>query len=171
MKDTLRFSSVLFLICFFCATMLAFVHGVTEPKIAEQKRLAQERALKEVLPENASSAEKKQIDEITFYEAKDKSGALIGFCFLAERRGYSSNIKTMVSITPEGKIIKVKVLEQNETPGIGSQITEDKFLGQFLNQRFDTAFDTITGATISSEALINSIKEKAARVLAAANQK
>ena len=104
-------------------------------------------------------------DDLVFYKAKDEHGSLIAYVFIAKSYGYSSDISTVVAITQEGNILSLKVLEHRETPGIGSQISENDFLNQFKNQDINKQFDTITGATISSEAVIDSIKNKALEVL------
>ena len=165
MKDITRFSIVLFLICMISALLLAFIFDIAEPRIQEQRRLEEKKAIQGVLPLVPDTIEKIQEQDLVFYKAKDAQGNLIAYVFIVEGYGYSSDIKTVVSLTPEGNIIKAKILEQLETPGIGSQIIGEDFLGQFKDKHFDDDFDTITGATISSTAVIDSIKEKALEVL------
>jgi len=165
MKDITRFSVILFFICIISALFLAFIFDIAEPRIQEQRRLEEKKAIQGVLPQVPETIEKIEEQDLVFYKAKDAQGNLIAYVFIAKAYGYSSDIKTVVSLTPRGKIIAVKVLEQSETPGVGSRITEDEFLNQFKNKNVNGQFDTITGATISSTAVINSIKEKAQKVL------
>ena len=165
MKDIMRFSIVLLFICIISALLLAFIFDIAEPRIQEQRRLEEKRAIEGVLPQMPETIEKIQDQDLVFYKAYDIQFNLIAYVFIAKGYGYSSDIRTVVSLTPEGNIIEAKILEQLETPGIGSQITEKDFLGQFKDKRFDAEFDTITGATISSTAVIDSIKAKAREVL------
>jgi electron transport complex protein RnfG len=165
MKDMMRFSVVLLFICIISALLLAFIFDIAEPRIQEQRRLEEEKAIQGVLPRVPETIEKVQEQDLVFYKAKDAQGNLIAYVFIAEGYGYSSDIRTVVSLNPEGDIIKAKILEQLETPGIGSQITGEDFLGQFNDKSFDAEFDTITGATISSTAVIDSMREKAMEVL------
>ena len=94
----------------------------------------------------------------------------------------------MVGITDDGTIQGIKILSQNETPGLGSnidEVVEDKtvwtafskeekgatpkpwFQEQFRGKSINNLdqIETITGATISSAAVIVSIKEKVEIIL------
>lgn len=153
------------MICLVAASSLAFIFKITEPQIIKQRKLEEERLIKEVLPQPPAAIEKVEEKDMTFYKAKDSKGNLIAYIFIAEGRGYSSKIKTVVSMSPKAEIIAIKNLEHLETPGIGSRITEDEFASQFKNKDVTKKFDTITGATISSRAVIDSIKKKVQEVL------
>ena len=170
MKEMVRFSIVLFSICLVFAALLALIFDIAEPRIIEQRRLEEKEAIEEVLPQAPEAIEKIEKEDLVFYEAKDGKGNIIAYVFIAPARGYSGDIKTVVSLKPEGDIIAVKVIEQHETPGIGSRISDDDFLNQFKNKDINAQFDTITGATISSTAVIKSIKNKAQGVLEAIRQ-
>ncbi|MFH1678291.1 MAG: RnfABCDGE type electron transport complex subunit G [Candidatus Omnitrophota bacterium] len=165
MKEITRFSIVLFSICLVSAALLAFIFDIAEPRIIEQQQLEEKRAIEEVLPQAPEVIEKIEEEDLVFYKAKDAEGNLIAYVVITKAYGYSSDIKTVVSISPEGNIIAVKVLSQGETPGIGSRITEGDFLNQFKDKALTEEFDTITGATISSTAVIDSIKERVLEVL------
>ena len=158
MKETFRYSLTLFLICFVAGILLSLVYAVTEPRILQKKAELQNSALTEVMPQ-AQQLEEKEKDGFTYYAALDDEGGLLGYAFVCEAKGYSSVIKAAVSICPEGKIINIRVLEQNETPGIGSQITGEKFLSGFKNKSRQDSIDAITGATVSSSALIKAVQQ------------
>jgi RnfABCDGE-type electron transport complex G subunit len=85
----------------------------------------------------------------------------------------------MVGVDTQYKIQGLKILSQNETPGLGTRITEIKsnktiwdifkgkkvkepkepwFQKQFSEKSLDK-IDVITGATISSKAVINTVKD------------
>ena len=161
MKDITRFSLVLFSICLVAGFFLSLISGIAQPRILAQKEKEENQAIEDVLPAAPYEIEKVQKDNISFYKAKDEKGNLIAYVFIAQPQGYSSRIKTVVSLDKEGNIITVKVLEQAETPGIGSRVAEEDFLSRFKGKSFNQSFDTITGATISSQAVIDAIKEKA----------
>ena len=164
MKDTFKYSITLFLICFVAGILLSVVYAVTEPRIRQKKSDMQNSAIQEVLP-GAKRIEEKQKDDFKYYLASDDKGNVLGYVFICEAKGYSSVIKAAVSITPKGEIINIKVLEQNETPGIGSQVTGAKFLDGFKNKTSKDSIDAITGATISSSALIRSVREAIEKIL------
>ena len=98
----------------------------------------------------------------------------------------------MVGITEDGTIQGIKILSQNETPGLGTKIIEvesDKTIWSVLSKESTEAIsveipkpwfqeqfkrknvrnldeiEIITGATTSSETVIDSIKEKAEQIL------
>jgi electron transport complex protein RnfG len=90
----------------------------------------------------------------------------MGFVFKARGKGYSSVIETLAGIFLDEKISAIKVISLNETPGLGMRVTEDKFISQFKNQDALSLSDVqaITGATISSRAVINSVMKKAQEI-------
>jgi electron transport complex protein RnfG len=166
MKEIVRLSAVLFLICLVSATLLALIYNIAEPRIIEQQKSEQEKAIIEgLLPQVPEVIEKIGKEDLVFYKAKDAEGNFIAYIFITQARGYSSDIKMVVSLGSVGNIIAVKILQQAETPGIGSRITEGEFLSQFKNKDINKKFDTITGATISSRAVIDSIRQKTQEVL------
>jgi len=164
MKDTARFTTVLFLICLSAAVLLSAVHAITEPKIEKARQEQEEAAIKEVAP-GARQIEKTEKGDSVYYRAFDNENKLTAYIFICEAKGYSSVIRAVVSVDPAGKIMAVKILEQNETPGIGSQITQDSFLSKLKGKDKTDKFDTISGATISSSALIQAIKSELQKVL------
>ncbi|MEK7698889.1 MAG: FMN-binding protein [Planctomycetota bacterium] len=72
----------------------------------------------EITPPNVS-------DQDRIYKGLDKSGHIIGYAACGEAQGYSSKIKVMVGIDSHfEKVIGISVLAQNETPGLGTKMTE-----------------------------------------------
>lgn len=64
-------------------------------------------------------------DQDRVYKGLNKAGQLIGYAACGEAQGYSSKIKVMVGIDPHlEKIIGINILAQNETPGLGTKMTE-----------------------------------------------
>ncbi len=64
-------------------------------------------------------------DEDRVYKGLNKAGQLIGYAACGDAQGYSSKIKVMVGIDPGlEKIIGINILAQNETPGLGTKMTE-----------------------------------------------
>jgi len=165
MREVVRFSIILLLICLVSAGLLALIFDITEPRIIQQRQAEERRAIQEVLPQAPAVIEKVEAEGLTFYKAKDAEDRLIAYVFIASAYGYSSDIRTVVSLDPQGNIIEAQILEQKETPGIGSRVEEEEFLQQFKNKNFNQHFDTISGATISSSAVIESIRQTALEVL------
>ncbi|MFW6322169.1 MAG: RnfABCDGE type electron transport complex subunit G [Guyparkeria sp.] len=89
-------------------------------------------------------------------------------------RGYSGDIRLLVGIRPNGEVTGVRVLVQNETPGLGDKIKADKtdwihdFAGRRLGdppaedwavQKDGGVFDQFTGATVSPRAVVGAVKQ------------
>lgn len=162
MKEIIKYGVTLGTICLFASGTLALVNGVTEPQIKIQKEKAEKEALREVMPESARFEPQFEADKVLYYRAYGDDDKLNGFVIKAEDKGYSSSIEAMAGLNLSLEITNIKILSQNETPGLGSKITGPVFLGRFKGKRSDAlaGVDSITGATISSRAVIKSIKDK-----------
>ncbi len=189
-NNFVRYAATLAIICLAASGLLSVVYNVTQPKVAAQAKMEEELALKDVYPGAARFEPVEDKGNIFYYRALNASGDLLGYAFKAEKRGYSSTIVTMVGMDTKGIIQRIKILSQNETPGLGSRIEEVRQKETFwdvvlrrvkIAQRprpwFQTQFEsksykglehnveTITGATISSLAVIVSVKEKAEKIM------
>lgn len=162
MKEMLKYGFILGLTCFLASGVLAVVNAVTEPQIKLQKKREENLALKEVMPEAINFKPKLEGEKVIYYTAYNNSGEISGFIVKAEGKGYSSLIEAMTGLSLKLEITNVKILSQNETPGLGNRITKGQFLSQFKGKGPDSfnQVQAITGATISSRAVINSIKNK-----------
>lgn len=87
--------------------------------------------------------------------------------------GYSGKIRLLSSISTQGEVLRVNVLEEHETPGLGDKIERsqthwlDSFNGQTIHQEHDPSwavkkdggrFDSFTGATITPRAVVNQLR-------------
>jgi electron transport complex protein RnfG len=181
MKDIFRLIIVLTGICIVSAIALAKIYDLTKGPIAHQKRLEVLRAIKTVLPPYDNEPDRdfaklpmgveKKGEEInrSFYRGK-KDGRLIGIAFkVTSSEGYGGTIEAMVGILPDGTIHGVEVLSHLETPGLGAKIGGAKFKDRFKDRNLSNTkwavkkdagdIDSITGATISSRAVIKAVKE------------
>lgn len=105
------------------------------------------------------------------YIGFDASGKELGAAVTAQEPGFQEEVLLMIGFEPaSGKLIGFKVVEQKETPGLGDKIEADtSFTRQFpgriaplkgvkaRNPDNDNEVQTITGATISSRAVIRII--------------
>ena len=160
MKEVIRYGFILAIICVIAAGLLGGVNALTKEKIIAQAQTEEEASLKEVVPQAVSFELVKSGDDILYYRALDSEKKLIGVVFKAAGKGYSSTIETMVGLLKDGRINAIKVLSQNETPGLGTRVVEPSFSGQFVNKKDLSQVQAITGATISSKAIIDAINKK-----------
>jgi electron transport complex protein RnfG len=169
MKEMVKYGFTLALICIIAAGLLSGVNLLTKSKIISQAQAEEEAGLREVMPLAVHFEAVKPKDDILYYKAHDKEGKLIGVAFKASGKGYSSTIETMVGMLKDGTITAIKVLSQNETPGLGARVAEPEFTGQFKDLMNISSVNAITGATISSRAVIDSVQKKAGEIKALIN--
>lgn len=173
MKEVVRITSVLTLVCLICALLLSVVYGLANKKIETNKEKRVEEALTTLAPE-AARIEKITIEEEIIYRLFDQREDLIGYGFIASGQGYQGKIKMLVVSDPSlGHLKGIEVVESLETPGLGAKIQEDPFKSQFKDLRVDEdmvcvknqatrkgEIKAITGATVSSRAVVNILNTK-----------
>ena len=167
--NTLRMVLVLFFVCLFSAVSLSFLYVKTQSKIEQNKILKEIKLKKEIVP----SAEKfvsKQLDIVSLELCYDKEDKLVGFLLKSSCLGYAGVIEYIVSVSSAIplQITGIKIVSHKETPGLGANVTKEKFLSQFINKTssevvlkkddINGEIDAISGATITSRALTQSIK-------------
>ncbi len=186
MSTSARMILVLTLITTLVGGVLSAWDGITQPKIQQHKLEALKAAIADVLPQY-DHYEEVQTDGMTFYVGKDGSGNMVGIAFQAVGSGFQGEISMMVGVEPDfSNITGLTILSQVETPGLGTKIVEDPsnkqnpdwFTDQFKELKTEpeitalkneqpeepTEVAAITGATISSKAvvdIINSTLEQA----------
>ena len=171
MKEVIRLTVVLTVVCVLAGLSLSYVSEATEEARAYQDRLELLSSLNMVLPEhdNEPDSDAMQIGGITYYPSK-KDGEINGIAFITSSdKGYSGLIRVIVGVKPDGEIISIGILEQKETPGLGSKITEDWFVDQYKGKSLENArwavkkdngdFEQISGATISPRAVTSAIQK------------
>ena len=110
-----------------------------------------------------------ELTETATYAVKDKNGKVIGTVLLSSP--YSDNIKGFNGPTPlqialdeKGKIIEVRVLNNNETPSFLNKVINAGFLnswnGLTVKEALDKNVDAVSGATYSSNGIQQSLKAR-----------
>lgn len=167
MKEITRYGFILGVICVLAAGLLALANSLTQPKIIAQGKDQEQRSLREIFPEAGSfEAVESSSGQVMYYKVYDIQDKLNGFIFKAEGKGYSGSVETIAGINLSGEIQAIKVLNQNETPGLGNRILLPFFTSQFSHKDILGLgqVKVIAGATISSRAVINSVQKKAEEV-------
>lgn len=173
MNESARMVLVLTLVCIVSAVSLSLTYEQFLPMIeanqAEEIRLA----LKGVLPQADSFEELKDIgtyvkqgDKVTIekiFRAFDNKGSTVGYAFIVVVGGYQGYIPALVGVESADnkyRIRNIRIMQHQETPGLGARIEEPKFLQQFLGKEKQARaeeYDAITGATVSSTAVIEAV--------------
>jgi electron transport complex protein RnfG len=174
------------------AVILTLINGSTSERIAEQRRIAERAALEQVLPptrhDNDLLADSftLQPDGTDFAQPQllglstprqayiaRQNGEISGVILPAETaEGYSGTIVQLVGIDRDGNLTGVRVLQHNETPGLGDKIEPRKhpwiftFDGRSLSntdavlwkvKKDGGDFDQFVGATITPRAVVGAV--------------
>ena len=114
--------------------------------------------------------------------ARDATGALVGFAVEGAAMGYQDVVRLLWGLDPAARrIVGMRVLQSRETPGLGDRVEKDAdFVTRFsalpadldasgtalasppvLDGEGPTSVDAITGATISSRAVVEAVATSA----------
>lgn len=173
MPHFIRVAGVLMGIGFFSAFFLSLMADYAYPLIEKNREARLRKSIYTVLPETKTYHLVN--NENNIYKGLNKDSIGTGYAFVAEGGGYQGIIKIMIGIDIlKKKISGLKILENVETPGLGSKISSDKFQNQFigkllnkpieyiLNKNPQAPFEiqAITGATISTRAVVNIVNKR-----------
>lgn len=177
MNESTKMVIVLVIVSLLSATSLSMIYEKTKPIIENNKLGELKASLKEVMPdaewfeENEDligliSSEREGVKQI--FDAYGKEENKIGVVVLMDTMGFGGIIRMLIGIDlKDNNIAGMKILDHLETPGLGERITGDEFLNQFKGKSTDInadEVDAITGATISSRAVINAVTENVNKI-------
>ena len=95
-----------------------------------------------------------------------------GFVVKTVTLGYADDISMLIGVSNEGRVTGLVVTDMAETPGLGLNALNDHvFLAQLLNTAGEAQVgenvDAITGATVTSKAIVRSVNSAVAYVTGA----
>lgn len=186
MKNVIKDAMILFAITLVAGLLLGVVYDVTKAPIAAQKEKAKTEACQNVFADAASfevyegftteaatavlaeaGITGADIDEVM--TAKDASGTAVGYVLtVSSHEGYGGDIQFTMGLTNDGVLNGISLLAIAETPGLGMK-AEDVVVPQFVNKQAtsfsvsktgatnDSEIDAISGATITSDAIVNGV--------------
>lgn len=183
MAEMFKLGLVLMLVALVAAVALGLVNSSTAPIIAVQKELEKQNAMSEVA-ESLSPGDSLAFDSLSVdglenpYAVCDNTLNIVkvilqsdsstaGYVFIAYGKGYSSTVQTLVAVGLDGDIFNTMILYQQETPGLGANVVDpSKLIEQFygltasgcLLTKDGGGVDAMTGCTITSRAVTNSVR-------------
>ena len=160
-------------------TLLSGVRNYTAPKI---KRYKEVRLRSTILRAAGVEHDKENVDEAFLNNIRtvEKGGFAYYlspkglYIFEFEGRGLWGMIEGTITLNPDLKTIEnLDIISQEETPGLGGRISEKSFLDQFRKKIVspklflavrkkaakDNEVDSITGASMTSQALVDMINK------------
>lgn len=188
MKDLMKNALILCGITLVAGLLLGGVYEITKKPREKQIELSKQESYQKVIKEASSFNEmdvdfdeiksileerkitQKNVTVDKCIEALDEEGNIAGHVItVTSKEGYGGDITFSVGFNSENIITGISILSINETPGLGKNVEEDKFLDQYkqnsnnlyvVNKSPDSEgvnIDAISGATISSNAMTKGV--------------
>ncbi len=178
---------ILAVIAAVCTSLVALTYSGTKDRIVANEQAWLEQSLKPALAgveyDNnliettltiALPHELPGNEPVLVYRALFNSEPVAALFVVTALDGFSGPIKLLIGIEAEGTATAVRVLKHHETPGLGDFIdsTKSDWIDQFEDRslsdpdrllwalsRDGGEFDQVTGASITSRAVLKAIKE------------
>ena len=180
MKNYLKTGLVLLVISAVAAGLLAVVNSFTSEVIAQAEFEKSVQAYQEIYGDKADKFEpldeaKKAALVEKYKEIQDvfvakKGDEIVGYGINHTGNGYGGSMTNAIGLLNDGTIAGFRNIQNAETPGIGTQITEAPYFEQFVGKSFkngevkgnkepqaEDEIPMISGATISSTAVLKGI--------------
>lgn len=172
-KEVVKVIVTMIVISGIAAALLALTYVPTQTQLKILQDEQQKEALKAILPE-AADFDPVTGDELNddgepvvlYYRGVDSSGNVVGYAVKRNQVGAQGVIELIAGISSDyGSITGMQVMKHSETPGLGALIVTPEFRGQFVNlpvadvslTKNGGKVDAITGATISSQAVVDAL--------------
>ncbi|OGW33293.1 MAG: hypothetical protein A2X59_06725 [Nitrospirae bacterium GWC2_42_7] len=132
-----------------------------------EKRSDEIESIRAILPDVKFSEKK---DNPSYFRSEEGLVAFNTYDIVPSIRGYAGPIKTLVVLTPEGRIAGIKILDHKETKNYIHYMETPQYLSQFTGKSVNDLFevdkdiDGITRATVSVEALAKTLKESSRNI-------
>ncbi len=187
-KHFIEQSWLLIIASFFFGLLIAVTNAAWAPRIEQNKIRKLNRLMASLLPKatefeleaelEIKSAKGKKI-KTKVYKALSEADECAGYCFNASGPGFADKIELVVAVDKDfQKIAGFDCLASNETPGFGDRIKLPPYRNQFAGApagileliktgdagKIDSEIVAISGATVSSEAVIKIINNSVAQV-------
>lgn len=162
--------------------LIAAAYLKTKDAISTRANEDMQQSLSQVVPEALhdnnlanDTVDLKRADgkPVTVYRARLK-GEITAIAFEVGKNGYSGEIRLVLGLDRDGKILGVRVVKHTETPGLGDKMELGKSkwvlgfnglslgnppLDQWKVKKDNGRFDQFTGATITPRAIVGAIRE------------
>ena len=155
---------ILGIIALVAAVALAVTNMITKGPIQERADAALREAFNAVMP--AESYEAITIPsgyEVSSLYAAKNGDEVVGYCVTASANGYNGPVAVNLGVGADGLVTGCAVGDTSfaETPGFGARAKEASFQDQFvgIDAVNGGSFDALSGATVTSTAVLNATNE------------
>ncbi|GMO46240.1 MAG: RnfABCDGE type electron transport complex subunit G [Termitinemataceae bacterium] len=182
MKDTIKMVAAIVIFAVVACSGLAIVYEKTAPAIAKNNEKILNDALSSLFPllNEGANATKIQdslsnsFDGVTLGDTYkiEQNGQILGLAITSSSFGFQADIKALVGVGTDGRIVGVKIMENTDTPGLGANAGKETyyvdkpnkitFYGQYAGKDASSELKVakdggdivaITASTISSRAV------------------
>lgn len=169
MKEYVKTSIVLALVCAAAAITLAFLNGVTKPIILEYEAQKTLDALEAVSVGLTISEDQILVEDnsvINYYFTLSEEGIVKGYLLNLNAGGYGGLMTIVASYDKDGQVLQAKVVSDSETPGLGKKVEEDWYMTKYIettpvptrkSELDNDEAAAISGATITFVAVGNAL--------------
>lgn len=133
--------------------VLAWFSQVTEDAVHRNRQAAEAQVVRELAGADVEMAGVAGEDDVLFC----KPGLVV---LRGDGRGYGGAFRLAVAVRGDGAVAGVRVIEHRETPGFGDIL---KAGAAWLNSFRNGKVHAVTGATVTSTAVIATVERLAAR--------
>ena len=188
-KQFVQQSWLLIVASFFFGLMIAVTNAALSPRIRQNEINKRNQMVTMLLPaaKDFILVEEKieiqslqgKMEKVEIYKAVSAEDECVGWSFEAAGSGFADKIKLVIALDANfEKIAGFDVLSSNETPGFGDQIKYDNYRDQFKGApaeplklvtvgergKIDSEIVAISGATISSEAVVEIVSNSVTKI-------
>ncbi len=109
------------------------------------------------------------VEVLDVMAARDVSGNVLGYAMTLSVNGSQGLIEIAYGYGTDGSSMGIDILSSSETPGLGARASEPEFKDQFAGKTVDSfevtksaaasdsEIEAISGATITSSAVVNAV--------------
>ncbi|QPC84481.1 FMN-binding protein [Phototrophicus methaneseepsis] len=129
--------------------------------------------IQDVLPQ-AERIEQGSQGLFTGYATQNGTEQVVGYAMTGTATGYGGPMLLLVGTDVDGNIIGTSIIEHGETPNFFGQLDRQDYYDQFFGANYSDALylgediDGVSGATLSSEAVAQSIRQAVRGIASAA---
>jgi electron transport complex protein RnfG len=157
-------------IVFVAISLLSLINCFTHTQLEFQQEETTLKLLQKVFPEVDYYY---YDEEIEIYTIFDNNKDEIGYAFVDKGKGYGGTIRILVGLEDENTIKSVSIISHNEVLNTGGEygntLDFTPLLRQLVGLKIEDCIldkdggniDSISGATISSNAVVNTVRETA----------
>ena len=161
--SVLNIGARLLVICLVVAAVVSLVNEVTKARYAEIQKEEQQKAMASIFgSQSVTVTELGDPSGDSFYAVR-QGEELLGYCVQVVTAGFGGDMTLMVGFRADQTLVGVQILSHSETPGLGARVSDASYLGQYAGKSGTLTLgenvDAISGATISSRAVLAGVKE------------